>query len=317
MKRIIIAYAFLAVLAQPLVSVTGRCLDSGAVIQDSSEDKTREAFIFSRERLSAKETKGTAARRKKRVSNVEKAESGGQKAAGQGKSKPEGNTAIDTLFAPKDQGNDPKATPVAGYTIFKQTVGGDWTACDASASFRRGDILRFVVETAQDGYLYVFNTTNGSTPQMVYPHPGLNRGANRIPAHVPYEIPSRDNPDFSGFELADAGVNEDVWVIISRTPLPAVPTSSNLLTLCSKQKAECLWEPTAGIWNNLVAYEKSTITVESRPTETASLSGALGKAITRHVRLKSRSKGTEPAYIFRGQEGVQEPLAVKISLAVR
>jgi hypothetical protein len=307
----------LTIVACLLITIIGLCADSGAMVQNQDEDRTREAFLFHRETVSNKGAKGKAPRRKGRNSTGEKTDPNVAKTGQQNNSASGSETAIKAVYTPGEKKIEWTSPPAAAYSIFRQNGDANWVAVDSSDVFQKGNILRFVVETAQDGYLYVFNTTNGQSPQMIYPHPRLNGGANRIMAHVPYEIPSRDNPEFSGFELADAGVSEEIWMVVSKSPLSSIPIDSVLVDLCNEQQSECPWQPVAAIWNPLTALQKLTVTVDNRPAETASLSGTLEKAITRHIRLKSRAKGTEPAVIFRRQSGTDQPLALRISLMVR
>ncbi|HKX32277.1 MAG TPA: DUF4384 domain-containing protein [Blastocatellia bacterium] len=299
MKRIFVLFVY-SMLA---ISASGAYLEVAA--QDQIADRTREAFLFSREKAPAK---GKVVRRKRRNAGSVKGDPAETKIEG---------AVLSSAFAPGSQTTAWKDLPTAAYTLFKQSGDGTWANAESSEVFQKGEVLRFIVESMEDGYLYVFNTTNGQDPQMVYPHPSLNRGANRIRAHIPYEIPSRDNPDFSGFELADRGVNEEVWLVITKTPLTSIPTDQTLLNFCRGPEADCPWQPSAALWQRLAAYEKSTMTVDSRPTETAALSGALEKAITRHIRLKPKARRTEPSVIFRRQSGIEDPLALKISLMVR
>jgi Domain of unknown function (DUF4384) len=313
----LITNSTLAIFVLTVMSVTGLCAYLEVTVQNQEEERTREAFLFSREKAPTRRAKGAAVKRKRRNPGANTIEPTDTKIGKQTDPASGSAVAIQAIFAPENRETELKEPLAAAYWLFRQAGEDNWVAADSSELFEKGNVLRFVVESAQDSYLYVFNTTNGGSPQMVYPTPNLKNGANRMLAHVPYEIPSRGNPDFSGFELADAGVSEEIWLVVSKIPLSSIPTDKTLITLCRKRQSECPWRPSPSILDNLIDYQKSTVTTNSRPTETASLSGELEKAITRHIRLRPKAKGTEPAVIFRNRSGSDEPLALRISLLVR
>ena len=77
-----------------------------------------------------------------------------------------------------------------GLTLFMRDSNGLSVRVDPGREFRKGDHVRVLLETNADGYLYIFNTTDGGTPMMIYPDPQLDEAGNYVQSHVPVEIPS-------------------------------------------------------------------------------------------------------------------------------
>jgi hypothetical protein len=125
--------------------------------------------------------------------------------------------------------------------------------------FRSGEAIRLLVESNTDGYLYIFDAENDATPQLIFPNAKLNRGDNRIGAHVPYEIPSSGEQDESlrWFVFNDSPATERVYVVVSRTPLEGVPAGENLVKLCADSDQSCGWKPTPQQWAGLKAANAS------------------------------------------------------------
>ncbi len=77
-----------------------------------------------------------------------------------------------------------------GLTLFMRDSNGLSIRTDPTREFRKGDHVRFLIETNADGFLYVFNTTDGGAPVMIYPDPEVDEAGNYFQSHVPFEIPS-------------------------------------------------------------------------------------------------------------------------------
>lgn len=77
-----------------------------------------------------------------------------------------------------------------GLTLFTRDSNGLAVRVDPTHVFRKGDRVRVLLETNTEGYLYIFNTTDGGKPVMIYPNAELDEGGNYVQPHVPFEIPS-------------------------------------------------------------------------------------------------------------------------------
>jgi hypothetical protein len=155
-----------------------------------------------------------------------------------------GNASVDT--------NDPLLTaysPTAiglGYTLYMRDANGNAMRVDPSREFRAGDRIRLSLETNTDGYLYIFHTENNGEPQMLYPDVRLEKGGNRIEAHVPYEIPWNEPGVENWFKFDANPANERLYIVVTRQPLPGIPTDTALVNYCDQNR--CPWRPPVGVW---------------------------------------------------------------------
>jgi hypothetical protein len=137
-----------------------------------------------------------------------------------------------------------------GLTLFMRDSNGLAVRTDPSHEFRKGDHVRFLIETNADGYLYVFNTTDGGQPVMLYPDPELDEAGNYFQAHVPFEIPSsvaaEERLRWLTFD-AHPGA-EKLYFVFTREPLATVPIEDDLITFCRDNEAKCPWHPGSEIW---------------------------------------------------------------------
>ena len=97
-----------------------------------------------------------------------------------------------------------------------------------------GDHVRVLIETNADGYLYVFNTTDGGKPMMIYPDPELDEAGNYFQSHVPFEIPSSLAAEerLKWFTFDDNSGAEKLYFVFTREPLATVPIEDDLITYC-------------------------------------------------------------------------------------
>ena len=137
-----------------------------------------------------------------------------------------------------------------GYTMFMREASGRSIRVDPSREFRTGDRIRLALEPSVDGYLYIFDSEDGGVPKMIYPDVRLNGGDNSVEAHVPVEIPSSEEPDerLRWFEFYGQPGSDRVYVVLTREPLPLVPTGDALVAFCGAKENKCPWEPPAAAW---------------------------------------------------------------------
>jgi len=140
-----------------------------------------------------------------------------------------------------------------GYTLFMRGASGRSLRVEPTREFHNGDSVRLALEPNVDGYLYVFHTEGEGDPEMIYPDPRLDGGENWIEAHVPVEVPSSEETDerlrwFTFY--GNAGI-ERLYVVVTREPLPIVPTGNELVGYCATNKNKCPWRPSAELWAQL------------------------------------------------------------------
>ncbi len=140
-----------------------------------------------------------------------------------------------------------------GYTLFMKDANGDATRVDPSRVFHSGEAIRLSLEANTDGYLYVFYTENGNAAQMIFPDSRLGRGNNYVRAHVPYEVPSNMEADerFRWFVFDATPATERVYIVLTREPLPNVPTGEGLVSYCLDTNHSCPWNPPSSLWAEL------------------------------------------------------------------
>ena len=137
-----------------------------------------------------------------------------------------------------------------GLTLYMRDANGLSVRTDPSHEFHSGDKVRVLLETNSDGFLYVFNTTDGGKPVMIYPDPDLDEAGNYIQAHVPVEVPSsvaaEERLRWFRFDK-QAGV-ERLYFVFTREPLPLIPLEDDLIVFCRQNKTNCPIQPSAELW---------------------------------------------------------------------
>ncbi|HVG28304.1 MAG TPA: DUF4384 domain-containing protein [Pyrinomonadaceae bacterium] len=207
-----------------------------------------------------------------------------KKADGSGDGGAGGVIAPDAQAAPKPAGIG------LGYTLFMRDAAGGAVRVSPAREFKSGESIRLLVESNTDGYLYVFNAEGDATPQLIFPDARLNRGDNRIAAHVPHEIPSGKERDerLRWFVFNDAPASEHVYVVVSRQPLEGVPTGEELVKLCAESGQACAWKPEAEQWAALKAANAGDqIALSQLKDEGRAQTNAEREAATRGLGLRA------------------------------
>lgn len=184
---------------------------------------------------------------------------------------------------------DPKQapeTPVGlGFSLYRVADAKHAVRVDPSATFLVGDKLRFVLESAVDGYLYVFVATGDGKPAMIFPDPRLEEGDNFVYAHTVAEVPSRRNPRFDVFKIAGEPATEHVYFVVSRAPLADVPIGQDLVRYC--KTGSWPWSPEQKAWN-LIAQGAAVKTEVSEIADAgAAITAGEQEALARELVLGS------------------------------
>jgi len=150
-----------------------------------------------------------------------------------------------------------------GLTLFMRDSNGLSVRVGPTREFKKGDHVRILLETNADGYLYIFNTTNGGAPVMIYPDPELDEAGNYIQSHVPFEIPSRlaaeERLRWFTFD-AISGI-EKVHFVFTREPLATVPIEDDLISYCRSDGGKCPWTPAAEMWARIQAEMDQSVQI--------------------------------------------------------
>lgn len=180
-----------------------------------------------------------------------------------------------------------------GYTLYMRNEDGSAMRVDPSREFRAGDRIRLSLETNTDGYLYIFHTENNGEPQMLYPDVRLERGDNRIEAHVPYEIPWNEPGVENWFKFDANPANERLYIVVTREPLPGVPTGQALVNYCGQNR--CPWQPPTGVWAQLKSSGQAKVGVVKSKSYGQKQSQTEQVAVTRGLGLDQTAP--EPSVI--------------------
>lgn len=202
-----------------------------------------------------------------------------------------------------------------GYTLYMRDANGQAVRVDPSRSFRTGDRVRLLLETNTDGYLYIFNTTDNGSPVMIYPDVRLDDGGNYIEAHVPIEIPSREETDerYQWFTFDNKPGTERLYVVFSRDPLPGVPIEDELVRYCGENGQNCPWRPTASLWAQVKAGLNARVQVARSRTYGQAQTTGEADAVNRGVGL-TRS-APEPSVIRMNASSTSGLLITVLELA--
>lgn len=198
-----------------------------------------------------------------------------------------------------------------GYTLFMRAPNGRTVRAEPSREFHNGDSVRIALEPNVDGYLYVFHTEGDGAPEMIYPDWRLDGGENWIEAHVPVEVPSSEETDerlrwFTFY--GNAGI-ERLYVVVSREPLPGVPTGDRLVTFCAANKDKCPWRPLSEMWAQVQNATRADVKVVSAKSFGQPLSDKEQVATTRGLGLDQTAP--EPS-VIRMNASTNAPVLVAV-----
>jgi hypothetical protein len=153
-----------------------------------------------------------------------------------------------------------------GYSLYMRDANGDAVRVDPARTFRAGDRIRISLEANTDGFLYVFHTENNGEPQMLYPDAKLDDGENFIEAHVPYEIPWSGEvaENLRWFVFDQNPARERLYIVLTREPLPGVPTGDELVRYCRENQGKCPWRPASGLWSQVSVNAEGKVVVDKK-----------------------------------------------------
>lgn len=265
-----------------------------ASAQQGEDENVRGAFLTSRPSGSAANSpkKSTGTRRKK-ARRTGTAKSTNQ-SAGENTTKTADLGTNNNSVAPKSL----STTPIGlGYTLYARDARGRAVRVDPAREFHAGDQIRLSLEANTDSYLYVFHTENDGEPEMIFPDARLNEGDNAIDAHVPYEVPSSAESDerLRWFTFDQNPANERLYIVVTREPLPGVPTGEELINYCQANKNRCPWRPLPAMWTALRAAANARAAVNKSMTYGQAQTASEREATTRGLGL--RQGAPEPSVI--------------------
>jgi hypothetical protein len=236
------------------------------VTAQEPDDEVRGAFLSTR----PKTTNQTATRKRRPPRNMNSNASSVTKNTNTGTSQ--------TANANTRKYTDPNGVAVSGsastqpiglgYTLFMRDSSGRALRVEPNHEFHSGDRVRISLEPSIDGYLYVFHTEGAGEPEMIYPDARLDAGENWIEAHVPMEVPSSEQADerYHWFVFDNNPATERLYVVVTRDPLPSVPTGADLVKFCSANKDKCPWRPLSEVWSQVQLSSKAEVKIVTTKT---------------------------------------------------
>jgi len=221
----------------------------------------------------------------------------------------------------------PKPTPVTpstlntarlglGLTLFMRDSNGLAIRTDPAHEFQKGDHVRFLIETNADGYLYVFNTTDGGQPVMIYPDPELDEAGNYFQAHVPFELPSSTAAEerLRWLTFDEKPGAEKLYFVFTREPLTAVPIEDDLITFCRDNSRQCPWNPGTEVWARIQEEMNGPVKVAKAGTQGRQTSGEQ-RAVVRGIGLNRNDP--EPSLIMLTASTSKNVLVAVVDLVHR
>lgn len=262
-----------------LALVAGAAIRASAQ-QDPNEENVRGAFLSTRVEVAAGAgstsagSGSTAARRQSRRTATGR--SSGRSTTAKGTvGVGSGTTTTKGVTGKGTGGNSGTTIPTnsyaqkpigLGYSLYMRDANGDPIRVDPARIFHAGDRIRISLETNTDGYLYVFHTENNGEPEMLYPDAKLDDGDNFVEAHVPYEIPwSGEMTDsLRWFVFDNNPANERIYIVLTREPLPGVPTNEQLVNYCQQNQGRCPWRPASSLWSQVRVNAEGKVIVDKK-----------------------------------------------------
>lgn len=209
----------------------------------------------------------------------------------------------------------PASSPIGiGYTLYQRNAAGETVRVSPATTFHDGDQVRFVIEPNIDGYLYIFLRTDDGEPEMLFPNHRLSNGANEVQAHVPYETPSRSS-EIKWFTFDTAPGVERLYIVVSRAPLPNVPTSKELIAYCKESGQECAWKPAPQHFSPVLAGADEPKIVSASKSLGQVQAEMESEAITRGIKLKAEAP--EPILVQMNVSASKDMLVMKTELIHR
>jgi hypothetical protein len=271
------------------------------VTAQEPEDEVRGAFLSTR----PKTTNSNAASRRRRIRNTNSSSTTSKNA--------NSTAASANRIGNRNTSVTHKLSEAIGlgYTLFMRAPNGRAVRAEPSREFHNGDSVRIALEPNVDGYLYVFHTEGDGAPEMIFPDWRLDGGENWIEAHVPVEVPSSEETDerLRWFTFYGNAAIEHLYVVVSREPLPGVPTGDRLVNFCSANKDKCPWRPLSEIWAQVQNATRADVKVVAAQSFGQPLSDKEQVATTRGLGLDQTAP--EPS-VIRMNASTNAPVLVAV-----
>ncbi|HEX6183523.1 MAG TPA: DUF4384 domain-containing protein [Pyrinomonadaceae bacterium] len=205
-----------------------------------------------------------------------------------------GGEPVDEAGAKMLKASAEAVRPMAlGYTVLMKDGVGRLSVVDATHEFKTGDSIAIALETNADGYLYMFNASDGRNPELLFPNAQLDGGANSLQAHARATFPADLSYDF---RFTDPAAKEHLFVVLSREPLAGVPTGAALVEFCGASVEDCAWKPPASLWERIKGGAKVRGVIEAKNMQLAQASQPVMPQMLQRG-LKVKKEDPKPAVV--------------------
>lgn len=190
----------------------------------------------------------------------------------------------------------------------------NWTAerVSSTTKFKKGDRVRFTIESSRSGYLYIVNRefyTDGTSgdAELIFPTLRTRGGDNRVTAGSLVEIPAATDsvPYFTIKPRRADYAGEEILAIISPVKIPGIEIEMRAQTITREKVQKWL-----GDWSADVAvYDAADGEGIAYTTAEAQASTTTSRALTQEEPL--------PQTIFRVQARANQPLLVSFQMQAK
>ena len=146
---------------------------------------------------------------------------------------------------------------------------------DPARDFHTGERIKFAFESNIDGYLYVAQQGTSGNWTVLYPHPDINGGLNRVKRFEEYEIPN-DN----WFQLQGNPGEEQLFVFLSREPMNTLPGFDKPVTAFERSSPKLVAQLQGTIASRDLILSKDSAATKGVQATYVVNKAELGKAVT-------------------------------------
>jgi len=250
-----------------------------------SDDEVRGVFLSTRPKTTNANASARRRQRPPRNTNTSAVKNANQQSANSSSGSVTANA--NRKFTNTNSAAPPLAAIGLGYTLFMRDENGRAVRIEPGREFHNGDRIRISLEPNVDGYLYVFHTEGEGQPEMIFPDARLEGGENWIDAHVPIEVPSTIETDerLRWFQFYGNPATERLYIVVTREPLPGVPTGDALVSYCNANKDKCPWRPANELWARIQQDSRANVKVVTNKVSGEVQTSAEQNATTRGLGL--------------------------------
>ncbi len=110
------------------------------------------------------------------------------------------------------------AAPGLRFRMILEGPDGKAMDVDPARDFHTGDRIKFAFESNVEGYLYVAQQGTSGNWTVLFPHPDINGGRNKVDRFEEHEVPND-----TYFTMSGNPGQEQIFVFLSREPMETLP----------------------------------------------------------------------------------------------